>query len=512
MAITEQQIRVYMAQRKQGKKQATAAAKAGVSERTARRIERGKGGKQSKPRHWRTRTDPFAIVWETELVPKLEDDDTLQALTLLEWLQEQHPGDYPDKLLRTLQRRVKDWRARYGPDKEVMFPQTHGVGMRGLSDFTQLKRVAITIAGQPLAHRIYHFRLAYSGWCYACVILGGESYTALAESLTAALERLGGVPAEHRTDSLSAAFRNLDSQARADITKRYQDLCRHYGMTASRNNPGIAHENGSIESPHGHLKRRIRQRLSLRGSTDFTSLEAYRAFIDEITASTNRRNASRIAAERAELKPLPCQRGVDYTETVVRVTTSSTISVRRALYSVPARLIGERLRVHIYDDRLALFLGGRALMTLTRVRPTVGNQRVRCIDYRHVISWLARKPRALAGLTFRDELLPGASWREIYARLDAQLASADACKRIVAALKLAADHDCAQPLGDDWLAALKRGHNPTTAELQARFTPPTQSTPVIATTQHPLADYDALLPMQHTLPPRLPVEPEVCHG
>jgi len=494
MAVTRQQVSVFMAQRSQGKSQTAAAAKAGISERTARRIDRGQSVGVSRPRHWRTRPDPFAAVWD-ELAHELADKPDLQALTLLEWLQERYPGAYPDHLLRTLQRRVKAWRAQHGPDKEVMFPQHHEPGQRGLSDFTVLKDVTVTVRGQVLDHRLHHFRLAYSGWCHVRPILGGESYTALAESLAEALEHLGGVPAEHRTDSLSAAFKNLEAQAQQDITERYQALCAHYGMQPSRNNPGRGHENGSVESPHGHLKRRIRQRLRLRGSTDFDSVAAYRSFLEEVAASINRRNASRIAAERAVLAPLPCRRGVDYTEALVRVTTSSTFTYARVLYSVPARLIGERLRVHAYDDRLVLHHGGQSLLTLERLHAPPGGGRRRSIDYRHVITWLARKPRALAGLAFRDELLPDANWRGIYRRLAGLLSTEDVCKRVVAALRLAADHDCAQPLGVYWHEALERGDCPTLVELQARFCPQhlvvSLATP--QSRQHALADYDALL-------------------
>lgn len=494
MAVTNQQVRVFMAQRAGGKIQATAAAKAGISERTGRRIDAGDAVGGAKPRHWRTRVDPFATVWD-EVAQQLHEKPDLQAFTLLEWLQGRFPGEYPDSLLRTMQRRVKAWRARHGPDKEVMFPQRHEPGQRALSDFTVLKGMTVTVRGRALAHRLYHFRLAYSGWCHARVILGGESYTALAESLAEALEHLGGVPVEHRTDSLSAAFRNLDAQAQQDITVRYQALCAHYRMRPSRNNPGRGHENGSVESPHGHLKRRIRQRLRLRGSTDFDSLGAYRAFIDEVVASINRRNASRIAAERAVLAPLPCRRGADYTEALVRVTTSSTFTYSRVLYSVPARLIGERLRVHAYDDRLVLHHGGQELLTLSRVHTVPGGGRRRSIDYRHVIVWLVRKPRALAGLAFRDELLPDDNWRSIYRRLGALLSTEDTCKRVVGALKLAADHDCAQALGADWHRALQRGHCPTLAELQTRFASrrACEPLPVLQSRQHPLADYDTLL-------------------
>jgi hypothetical protein len=494
MAVTEQQVKVFMAKRAAGQSQATAAAQAGLSERTGRRLEKGPRVGASPPRHWRTREDAFAGVWD-EVVAKLQGDAELQALTLLEDLQERYPGQYPDTLLRTLQRRVKAWRAAFGPDKEVMFPQRHEPGQQALSDFTRLKGVTITIRHVPLEHRLFHFRLAYSGWCHVRVVLGGESYTALAEGVTEALEHLGGVPREHRTDSLSAAFRNLDAAAQRDATERYTALCAHYGMQASRNNRGRGHENGSIESPHGHFKRRLRQRLALRGSADFDSLEAYRVLVGEVASNINRRNRARITAERAALAPLPCGRGMDYTEAVVRVTTSSTFTYGKVLYSVPARLIGERLRVHVYDDRLVLHHGGRALLTLTRLRLDPQRSRRRCIDYRHVIGWLARKPRALAGLAFRDELLPDAAWRTIYPRLGQQLGTDAACKRVVAGLQLAAQQDCAHDLGAYWLAALERGECPSLSDLQDRFGPAHTPLPPPApgSAQHALASYDALL-------------------
>lgn len=497
MALTQQQIRIYMSYRTTGAEQSTAAAKAGISERSARRIDRGALGAPKAPaRRWRTRADPFADVWQTEVLPQLQREPHLQAITLLEWLQERHPGQHPDSQLRTLQRRVKAWRARHGPDKEVMFPQVHAPGLRALSDFTQLKGVRITIAGELLVHRLYHFRLAYSGWCHARVVLGGESYTALAEGLAEALERLGGVPAEHRTDSLSAAFKNLAGEAAADLAERYRALCAHYGMAATRCNPGRAHENGSIESPHGHFKRRVRERLRLRGSTEFVSLDAYRQFINEVAASINRRNAQRIAAERAHLAVLPLSRGATYSEALVRVTSSSTFVLRKVLYSVPARLIGERLRVHLYDDRLVLHHGGQHLMELPRLRASADGRRQRLIDWRHLIGWLARKPRALAGLAFRDELLPGQDWRAIWQHLHGRLEVADACKRVVGALALAATHERAQSIGRYWLEQLRAGNCPTLGELQTRFARQAPAVPIIVTRQHQLAEYDALLPRQ----------------
>ena len=499
MAATKQQVKVFMDERASGRSQVVAAAKAGVSERTARRIEHGEGQRGAKSRHWRTRHDPFEAVWH-EVVEQLVLQPSLQALTLLEWLQERYPEAYPDHLLRTLQRRVKDWRALHGPDKEVMFPQSHQPGQRALSDFTTLKDITITIGGVVLVHLLYHFRLAFSGWCHARVVLGGESFTALAEGVTASLQRLGGVPAEHRTDSLSAAYRNLDPSAQQDVTERYQALCEHYGMDASRNNRGRGHENGAIESPHGHLKRRMRQRLALRGSSDFDNVEAYQAFLNSVTASINKRNAERVRAEREHLAQLPFCAGVNYTEAIVRVTSSSTFALRRVLYSVPARLINERLRVHLYDDRLIIHHGSTQLMTLKRLRPGADGARVRNIDYRHVIDWLVRKPRALAGLAFRDELLPDTNWRAIYQQLRCDLLIDEACKLVVSGLKLAANTDQSGPIGAWWLDALQAGTCPTLIELQERFQGRPRAIPQEqVVVQHALAGYDQLIG-------------EACHG
>jgi hypothetical protein len=193
MAVTAQQVKVYMSQRTAGKSQVSAAAKAGFSERTARRLDkRGERRAPRGPRPWRTRRDPFDSVWDSELVPLLEGTPALPALTLLEGLQERYPGQYPDQLLRTLQRRVKAWRAMHGPEKEVMFPQQQAPGLRGLSDFTVLK--GVTIAGEPLAHRLYHFRLAYSGGAGAGGVGQGELHGARRGVAGALL--LGGAPAD----------------------------------------------------------------------------------------------------------------------------------------------------------------------------------------------------------------------------------------------------------------------------------------------------------------------------
>ena len=258
-----------MDERKNGETQAVAAARAGFSESTGRRIEKGRRTlmSQRSPRQYRTRVDPFQDVWRAEIVPILDRAPGIRATTVLEELQRLHPGRYPDRLLRTLQRHIAHWRATEGPERELIFRQEHPPGRQALSDFTHPDGFSVTLAGRPFRHMLYHFWLAFSGWEHVRAVQGGESFTALTEGLQEALWQLGGVPREHRTDRLSAAYRNLAD--RDDEAKGYAEFCRHYGLEPTRNNAGVAHENGSIEAAHGHFKRSIREALELRGSNDF---------------------------------------------------------------------------------------------------------------------------------------------------------------------------------------------------------------------------------------------------
>jgi transposase InsO family protein len=501
--IKSRQVEIYMNARKTGYTQQTAAAKAGISERSGRNIEKTGPTLRPEKRHWRTRQDPLNGIWEQELVPLLEKLPDLQPITLLEHMQLNHPGDYPDSLLRTLQRRVKQWRALYGPEKEVMFRQTHEAGRLGLSDFTKLKLTTITIAGCPLDHLLYHFRLAWSHWSYMKVILGGESYAALAEGLQEALQRLGGTPQEHRTDSLSAAYKNLGKAAQEDMTIRYKCLCEHYGMRASRNNRGLGHENGCVESPHGHLKRRIEQALLLRGSNDFPHIQDYQDFIDMVVQQHNQRNAKMIKMERAALQALPLRQAIDYTEISAVVSSSSTIDVKRVTYTVPSRLIGETLHVRLYDDRLLCYLGHQEVVALVRIYPQGKTIRARQVDYRHVILSLIKKPQAFRHSQLRDDLLPNADYRNIWTMVDSKMPAKQACKFIVGLLHLASTENCEKELAEKVLDLLNKGRPLSLTQLQEQFkSKNVTSIPVIEITQHQLNHYDTLIPV-----PR-----EVCYA
>ncbi|MGH3184781.1 MAG: IS21 family transposase, partial [Streptosporangiaceae bacterium] len=252
--ITDQQAKLYMTLRRTHPRQ-TAAAMAGFGITTGARLDADSRwpSRKRQPRG-RRRPDPLEPYFESEIVPLLQTMPGLRPITILGEMERRHP-EFSDNLRRTLERRIRLWQALHGPDREVIFRQEHPPGQQALSDFTDATELGISIAGVPLDHRLYHFCLAFSNWQYAHVVLGGESFVALAEGLQNALWALGGVPREHRSDSLSAAFRNLDRDAAEDQTRRYEALCTHYGMTPTRNNRGVAHENGSIEGPHGHLKR-----------------------------------------------------------------------------------------------------------------------------------------------------------------------------------------------------------------------------------------------------------------
>jgi hypothetical protein len=410
----------------------------------------------------------------------------------MEYLHCTYPGTYSIKLLRTLQRRVKHWKAALGPNKPVMFQQNVPVGWMGLSDFT-IPDTPITIRGEPFIHRLYQFRLAYSGWRYVQIILGGESYSALADGLQNALERAGGCPQEHRTDSLSAAFTNRSAETSKDLTALYGELCTHYAMTPSRNNLGVSHENGAIETAHGSFKHRLDQQIKLRGSADFISVADYQAFIDQIVHRFNQRIREKFEEERALLKALPPHRFTDYLEVYVRVTRNSTIVVKRVLYSVPSRLIGEKILIHLHHDRLEGFIANSKVLSLPRIYPTANESRARHIDYRHVIHSLAAKPQAFRFALIRDDLLPNAAYRQFWNYADTHLEKREACKWMVGVLRLAADYNAQAQLEIEIAKAInERQELPTLDQLQSLFRR-TQSAPVIPLCQHSLKDYDDLL-------------------
>ena len=478
------------------KTQELAAAKAGISERSARRIESSVTlPSQKSRRYWRSRPDPFAEVWDSEVVPLLQRAPKLMAITLLRKLQEDHPDRFPDGVLRTLQRHIRHWRALEGPPKDVFFPQDHAPGHRGLSDFTAMGDLRVTIANAPFAHLLYHFVLAFSRWEHVEVVEGGESFEALSKGLQNALWQAGGAPQEHRSDSLSAAFKNLTEEE--DFTLRYTALLDHYGMAGTRNNRGLSHENGSVESSHRYLKEAIEKALLLRGHRDFDDRPAYEGFVREAVMRRNRRNAAAFRIEREQLQDLPARRSTDFVEEEARVTRCGTFTVRAILYSAPSRLIGHRLKVRLYSDRLDCYLSGALVLTLVRGTRSPGSGRGRMLDYRHFIDALKRKPQAFKGLVFRDELFPCEAYRRTWEQLELKLTQRQACQTMVALIEMAARDGVEGVLAQRLEALLAAGELPDVQRLREEFTPRKAELPQV-TVEIPAASvYDALLPSAH---------------
>jgi transposase InsO family protein len=472
--------------------QEVAAAKAGISVRSARRLD----GKEALPsqrdaRTWRTRADPFEAVWQSEIVPMLEASPALTATTLLEEVQRRHPGKYDDALLRTLQRRVRTWGASHGVEREVFFAQAHPPGRLGLSDFTHAAMLQVTVGGVALLHLLYQFALAYSGWRYVEVVLGGESFVALSSGLQNAVWMMGGVPDEHRTDSLAAAFNNKAEHEL--LTRRYEALCMHYGMRPSRNNLGVSHENGSIESRQNSLKLTLEQALLLRGHRDFADLDAYRRFVAEVFGRLNARVARKFNEERSLLRALPVRRSSDYEEVDARVTKYGTMTVKKVLYSAPSRLVGHRLKVRVYSEKLECWLGNVCVLELRRGQPDGANGRGKVVDYRHLLPALKRKPGALARSVLRDALFPRTEYRQMWEQLKERLPEAGACRLMVGLLDLAGNGGCEAELAQRLVPLLAAGALPDLEQLRQELAPRPGLYPSVTVRLPALASYDRLL-------------------
>jgi len=429
--VTDQQFRRLMNLMQREKTFAIAASKAGMDEKTARKYSRlGKLPSQLKnPNRWRTREDPFEEVWGG-MKELLEINPGLEAKTLFEDLQRRCPGKFSDGQLRTLQRRIKTWRALEGPAREVYFPQKHFPGQLCESDFSSMNTLGVTIQGEPFLHLIYHFVLTYSNWEAGSVCFS-ESFESLSEGLQNALWELGGVAQEHQTDRMTAAVHN--NCDRKQFTQRYQALLKHYGLEGRKIQAGKANENGDVEQRHHRLKRALEQALLLRGSRDFESRQAYEEFLRRLFTQLNSGRRKPFEEELRVLRRLPVKRRGDYKRLDVRVRLSSTIRVQNNVYSVYSRLIGEKVEVRLYADRLEIWYAQRLLETMPRLRGD-GKHEVR---YRHIIDWLVRKPGAFENYLYRDCLFPTHRFRMAYDLLKAQ-SPTRATREYLAILHLAA--------------------------------------------------------------------------
>jgi len=472
-----------------------AGVRAGMGRKTAAKyIELGElPSALAQPRVWRTRADPFEEVWPG-LVRQLEVAPELEAKTLFEDLLEREPDRFSAGQLRTLQRRVKRWRAQEGPEKRVFFSQCHRPGEAAQTDFTRASEFGITIDGEAFPHMLCHFVLPYSNWEWATVC-HSESMSALQRGVQAAVFRMGRVPEWHQTDNSTAATHKLSKSERqlGDAQTRgfnddYLALMRHLGMKPRTTQVGEKEQNGDVEALNGAFKRRVHQHLLLRGSRDFASVQEYERWLHKILEKVNRSRSRRYAEELDVMRELRVDRLSDHKDLDVRVTSWSTIRVKRNTYSVPSRLMRERVNVWVYEGHLEVYHAGVYQLSCERLQGEGGSR----INYRHIIWSLVRKPGAFERYRYREDLFPSLTFRKSY---DALRASLPVRKADVQYLRIL--HLAAKTLESEVEFALQkllsRAELPFAERVKELVTPDKCVVPELTMPVIDLGDYDKLL-------------------
>ena len=486
MWVTDAQVKTMRKQIQNDENLTHAAMKAGMDRKTARRYR----DNQILPSHprpertWRTRPDPFEDHWP-EILRQLEEAPGLDARTLFEDLVERVPGRYQENQLRTLQRRVREWRMKQGPDQPVRFPQEHRPGEAMQTDFTVCDELGVTIAGEPFAHMLCHPVLPYSNWEWAS-ICHSESILSLRCGVQAALRELGAMPRYHQTDHSTAATHNLEDGR--EFNRAYADWMATIGMEPRTTQVGAKEQNGDVESLNGALKRRLEQQLLKRGSRDFATEDDYRLLIEATARKANAGRSRRLQLEREHLQPLKNAWYPEYQEEDVRVTPWSTVRIKFNTYSVPSRLIGFRVRARIYLDRIEIWSGGTKDLSFPRLAGRHGHQ----IDYRHVIHSLVRKPGAFARYRYQEDLFPSLVFRRAYDVLATRHVERIAEMQYIRLLQLAAD--VSQQAVEQFLAEKLEAGEPIVAdEVAAAVKPRPPAPPQIPKFQADLRTYDRLL-------------------
>ena len=440
MVTSDRKVRKLMQEYQKTGKLINAAMRADLDSKTARKYLRsGKLPSQMRVKHtWRTREAPFKEDW-TKAERMLDAAPELEAKSLFEWLCKRHMGAYSEGQLRTFQRKVRLWRAQKGPEKEVFFSQKHEPGKRMSTDFTHMGELGITIVGEPFEHMLCHCVLTFSNWAWA-TICHSESMLALRKGIQNALFRLGKVTEEHWTDHSSAATHQpavSTDKSKREFNTEYLSLMDHFSMKPCTIQVGKPHENGDVESLNGALKRRIEQHLLLRGSRDFDSVEQYRAFLGEILEKANVLRIPRMAEEIGKMRLLNVSKLAEYKEYSCCVRNGSTITVDRRIYSVPSRLIGEKVRVYRYEDHIEIFFKGVSQLEAPWISRDGGGH---CINYRHIISSLVRKPGAFRNYKYREDLFPTEAFRWAYDELSDELSERNADREYLQILQHAAQN------------------------------------------------------------------------
>jgi hypothetical protein len=295
----------------------------------------------------------------------------------------------------------------------AMLAQRHRPGEAAQTDFTWATELGVSIAGVLYAHMLGVFALPFSNWIWL-TISASESLLSIRRTVQRALFQLGRVPEWHQTDNSTAATHQIkkgDTRAtKRSFNRDYQSMMDHFGMKPRTIEVGESHQNGDVEALNGATKRALTQALIVRGSSEFQSVAEYQEFLDDFARKRNKSRGERVGVELDAMQPLRVESVVEFVEERVRVSAWSTISVRKNCYSVPPRLIGQELRVRVYEDRIIAFYRDICELDCERVR---GDGRRR-IDYRHIVWSLLRKPGAFERYVYREEMFPTAVFQRAY--------------------------------------------------------------------------------------------------
>ena len=490
MTITNQQVKLLMKKLKNNTQEA-AAAKSGMSANTARKyIKNGQlPSEQQKPHTWRTRPDVFSNDWD-ELATMLRQAPGLEAKTLLGYLIQRSPDQYNESQLRTLQRRIRNWRAEFGAEQAVIFNQNIQPGKQTQSDFTCMNALNITINGQTFKHMLFHFILPYSRW-EAINLCFSESFESLVCGFEKAVWALGYVAGEHRTDNLTAATKAMGS--RREFTEKWQMVMTHYNIKPTTNNPGVSHENGSIEKSHDTLKNAIDQMLMLRGSRDFATQQDYVLFLQDIVDGRNKYRMVAFEKETELLQDLPDRKWHSPIIINARVSSGSIIQILDKPYSVPSRLIHYTLKAYVYPDEIILFYGNKRLQCMPRNH----SDAIYGINYRHLIDSLVRKPGAFANYRYHEAFFPRPCFRKAYDVFCKQR-PANADKYYLQLLQLAKVQS-EQQIVDAIELLLEDRQLPLLENVKSLIDVYQKERRLVNVNEPRLADYDSLLsqPMEH---------------
>lgn len=450
MTATDAQVRLLMRERTNGKTQQQAAVTVNLrSRKTVQKYEQlGQLPSELKePRRHRTRPDPFEKDW-AGVEAKLVEAPELEAKAIFEWLCERDGTKYQEGQLRTLQRRVSNWRALNG-NPTLTLDQIRHPGEVLQSDGTCMNELEITIQGEPFDHILFHSVLPYSNWEWGRVVQS-ESLLSIRLGLQSALQKLGYVPQAHQTDHTTAATHKLgvadrESPRERGYNEEYLQLLAHYGLEARTIHLASPNENGDVESSNGGLKQAIKQHLLLRGSRDFESLEAYETFLFKIMEKRNATRQAKLTEEIAAMKPLIAKPWPQMRELNVRVGQNGILRVGNNGYSVPSGLKGRRVTVRIYEWHIEVWYANQRLETMPRVTGVHHYQ----VNYRHVIDTLLRKPGGFRNYRYREHLFPQDIFRQVWEVLNEHLPPRRADLTYLRILKQAAlgmESDVAQAL------------------------------------------------------------------